>query len=186
MARANDKVCLGRIAGAHGVRGELRVESYTAAPADIVSYGSLRDEAGGRHFVLTLAGVTRGQLIARVKGVDDRNAAEALKGVELFVERAALPPTEDDEYYLSDLIGLSCESTSGESLGFVRAVHDFGAGDVIEIERTDGERAMLPFTRAVVPVVDLKAGRLVVEPPVEVEAQPEEATASNGTVGTGA
>jgi 16S rRNA processing protein RimM len=168
---AKRKVCLGMIAGAHGVRGDVRVQSFTADPADIVAYGPLTDEAGTRKLSLKLVGETRGQLIARIAGVADRNAAEALKGLRLYVERSALPATAAEEYYHGDLLGLRCELRDGEAYGTVAALHDFGAGDVIEIERPGGERVMLPFTSAVVPVVDLAGGRLVVEPPVEVVAE---------------
>jgi 16S rRNA processing protein RimM len=173
-----DRVCLGVIAGAHGVRGELRVESYTADPADIASYGPLTDETGRRRLTLTIVGAVRGQLIARIEGVDDRDAAEALRGLRLHVERSVLPEPAAEEFYHSDLVGLATERSDGTRFGVIRALHDFGAGDVVEIERPNGERVMLPFTKAIVPVIDLAAGRVLVEPPVETEARPERSARS--------
>jgi 16S rRNA processing protein RimM len=164
---ANERVCLGEIAGAHGVRGAVRVRSFTRNPADVAAYGALTDEAGRRKFVLAIVGQVRGQLIATIEGVKDRDAAEALRGVRLFVERAQLPAPGEEEYYHSDLLGMRCICVDGTTFGVVKAVDNFGAGDVIEVERPDGTRAMLSFTRAVVPSVDLGAGLIVVEPPEE-------------------
>lgn len=168
MARSNDKICLGVIAGAHGVRGEVRVESFTADPAAIAAYGPLGDERGQRRLTLELVGEKRGQLVARIAGIADRDAAEALKGLRLYVERAVLPPPAQDEYYHGDLLGLAVEARGGGRLGVVKGLYDFGAGSVIEVERPGGASVMLPFTRAVVPVVDLAGGRLVVDPPAEL------------------
>lgn len=165
MARPNDKVCLGVIAGAHGVRGEVRIESFTADPAAIAAYGPLSDEGGERRLALELVGESRGQLIARIAGIADRDAAAALKGLRLYVERARLPAPGADEYYHGDLLGLAVEDRDGGPLGVVKGLHEFGAGSVIEIERPSGARIMLPFTRAVVPVIDLAAGRIAVDPP---------------------
>ena len=164
-------VCLGVIAGAHGVRGEVRLESFAAKPSDIASYGPLRDESGERRFALTLRGSARGGLIARIEGIEDRDAAAALKGTRLHVERSSLPAPAEEEYYHSDLLGLRCERRDGALFGKVAALHNFGAGDVIEVEREDGERVLLPFTRATVPLVDLAGGRLVLELPFEVEVE---------------
>jgi len=176
VARPNDRVCLGVIAGAHGVRGEVRIESFTAEPAAITGYGPLSDERGERRLTLELVGETRGKLIARIAGIADRNAAAALKGMGLYVERERLPAPAEDEYYHSDLLGLAVEDRDGRRLGVVRGLHEFGAGSVIEIERPGGARIMLPFTRAAVPVIDLAAGRLVVDAPpglIEVDAEAE-------------
>jgi len=159
------------VGGAHGVRGAVRVRSFTARAADVAAYGPLSDEAGRRKFALTIVGEARGQLIATIDGVADRSAAEALRGVRLYVERRALPTPAEEEYYHSDLLGLRCQSRNGTGFGVVKAVHDFGAGAMIEVERPDGARVMLPFTRAVVPTVDLGAGLIVVEPPGEVAAE---------------
>jgi len=158
-------VLMGVITGAHGVKGQVRVKSFTAAPDAIVAYGPLEDERGDRRIRLELTGVVRGMLIARIDGVADRDAAERLKGTRLYLPREALPEPGEDEYYHADLIGLVVVLKEGAELGRVRAVHDFGAGDSIEVEKPDGGVVMVPFTESVVPVVDIKGGRLVVDPP---------------------
>ncbi len=156
---------MGIVTGAHGVRGLVRVKSFTAAPEAIAAYGPLEDERGARRLSLELKSALRGVLIARVDGVDDRNAAEGLKGTRLYLSRARLPAPGEEEYYHADLVGLAVELRGGGVLGRVRAVHDFGAGDSLEVERPDGETLLVPFTEAVVPVVDIAGGRLVVDPP---------------------
>src|SRR5579863_779673 len=158
-------VCVGVIAGAHGVQGAVRVKSFTADPEDIARYGPLEDESGGQRFSLRLVGSAKGVVIARLAGIADRDRAEGLRGMRLYLPRAALPPTADEEYYHADLIGLAAALADGTALGYVSAVHDFGAGDTLEIERPKGPAAMVPFTRAIVPIVDLAAGRLVLDPP---------------------
>jgi 16S rRNA processing protein RimM len=163
------RVLVGAIAAAHGVRGLVRVKSFTADPKSVASYGELSDERGLRHFRLTLQGQAKDGVIARIDGIDDRDAAEALKGTRLFVDREALPAlTEEDEFYQTDLVGLRVEACDGKTLGRVKAVLNFGAGDLLEIEG-EGVSLMLPFTRQVVPLVDLPGGRLVADPPAEVE-----------------
>ena len=156
---------MGVITGAHGVKGQVRVKSFTAAPDAIAAYGPLEDERGDRRIRLELTGVVRGMLIARIDGVADRAAAERLRGTRLYLPRKALPEPGEDEYYHADLIGLAVVLKEGAELGRVRAVHDFGAGDSIEVEKPDGGVVMVPFTESVVPVVDIKGGRLVVDPP---------------------
>jgi 16S rRNA processing protein RimM len=168
-----ERVCVGAVAGAHGVRGLVRIKTFTERPEDLTAYGPITDEAGQRVFEVTVTGRVKGGLLARIGGVADRYAAQALRGVRLYVARAAMPAPEAEEYYHADLIGLAAEDRDGRSLGRVSAVYNFGAGDMLEIERAEGESLLLPFTRAVVPVVDLEAGRLVVEPPEEVVAGPE-------------
>lgn len=165
MTEPRDMVCVGAVAGAHGVRGLVRIKSFTARPEDIVAYGPLTDERGARRLVLTLVGRSKGQLLARVEAVADRDAAEALKGFRLYVPRAALPEPEADDFYQGDLIGLAAASPDGRPLGRVRALHDFGAGPMLELTLAAGGSVMLPFTRAVVPLVDVAGGRLVVDPP---------------------
>jgi 16S rRNA processing protein RimM len=162
------RVCLGTVAGAHGVRGALRVKSFTAEPDDIAAYGPVTDEAGSREFKLRIVGHARGDLVIKVDGINDRDAAEALKGTRFYVARAALPEPEADEFYHTDLIGLAAEDEAGTALGTVRAVHDHGAGALIEIRSQDGAELLVPFTKVAVPVVDIAGGRLVVSPPEEV------------------
>jgi 16S rRNA processing protein RimM len=166
LAAAGDKrVLLGVITGPHGVRGLVRVKSFTAEPGAIAAYGPLEDERGERRFSLEPVGAAKGVLIARLAQVSDRDAAERLKGVHLYLPRAALPEPGEEEYYHADLVGLPAVLRDGEVFGRVRAVHGYGAGDSLEIERPDGRMVLLPFTSAVVPVVDVKGGRLVVDPP---------------------
>lgn len=167
------RLCVGIIVGAHGVRGELRIKSFTEDPADLASYGPVEDEAASRKFRLTLVGEAKGVVIARLAGVSDRNAAEALKGVKLFIARSALPELEEEEFYYSDLVGLRAEGTNGDTLGTVKGVFNFGGGDVIELVAPDGSHKMFAFTLATVPVVDVKGGRLVIDPPEETEARPD-------------
>jgi len=176
---AADRICLGVILGAHGVRGDIAVRSFAAVPADLVTYGPLGDEAGARSLALTLVRAEGDRLIVRAAGIADRDAAAALKGMRLHVARAALPEPAADEFYHSDLIGLAVRRTDGQAYGAVRALHDFGAGPVIEIERADGARVMLPFTLAVVPVVDIAGGHILVDPPAELDP----ATAARGEDG---
>jgi 16S rRNA processing protein RimM len=177
MSGPEKRVCVGAIAGAHGVQGAVRIKSFTADPSDVARYGPLEDEAGERRFSLRLAGNAKGVVIARLKGVADRNQAEALRGMRLYLPRAALPAPGDEEYYHADLIGLEAALADGTLIGRVRAVHDFGAGDTLEIERPAGPAAMVPFTRAIVPVVDLGAGRLVLDPPPGLIDEPAPARA---------
>lgn len=164
-----DRVCVGVISGARGLRGDVRVKSFTAAPEDVAAYGPVSDEKGTRTFALTVAGRAGGHVIVRIEGVNDRDDAEALKGTRLYVARDALPEPDEDEYYVADLVGLAVERAAEgdvpEPFGSVRAVHDFGGGDVLDVERADGSSVMVPFTRAAVPVVDIAGRRLVIDPP---------------------
>jgi 16S rRNA processing protein RimM len=169
------RVCVGAVGAAHGVRGAVRIKSFTAKPEDIARYGPLEDETGERQFTLRLIGAAKGVLIAKLSGVADRDRAEALRGLRLYLPRAALPPPEEEEYYHADLIGLDAVLTDGTPLGQVRAVHDFGAGDTLEITRAMGPPAVVPFTKAVVPEIDLAAGRLVLDPPPGLLDEPERA-----------
>ena len=159
------RICLGIITGAHGIKGWVRVKSFTAEPEAIASYGPLSDESGARRFELELVGTQKGVLLARIKGVEDRNTAERLKGVRLHVERAALPPPEEDEYYEADLIGITALREDGSVFGTIRAVNDFGAGASLEIEDQAGRTVVVPFTSAAVPMVDIANRRVVVVPP---------------------
>jgi 16S rRNA processing protein RimM len=159
------RVCVGVVTGAHGVRGAVRVKSFTADPRDVARYGPLENESGDRRFRLRLTGSAKGVVIAHLAGIDDRDQAEALRGLRLYLPRAALPPPGEEEYYHADLIGLEAALADGTPVGQVRAVHDFGAGDTLEIAPAAGPPVMVPFTRAIVPVVDLTAGRLVLDPP---------------------
>lgn len=159
-----DRVCVGAIAGAFGVRGEVRLKSFCTVPEDIAAYGPLTTEDGGRSFAVRLTRPVTGGLGARLSGVETREQAEALRGTTLWAPRAALPSLPDDEFYHADLIGLPVFDPGGAPLGTVRAIFDHGAGDIVEVAGPGGT-LLLPFTRAVVPTVDLAAGRIVADPP---------------------
>ena len=159
------RVCLGVVTAPHGVRGAVRIKSFTEEPEDVARYGPLTDETGVRRFELRLIGAAKGVVVARLSGIVDRNQAEALRGLRLYLPRSALPQTEDEEYYHADLIGLEAVLGDGTPVGQVRAIHDFGAGDTLELARPGAPPVMVPFTRAVVPSVELAAGRLVLDPP---------------------
>jgi len=164
---------MGIFGAAVGLKGELRLKSYTQDPAAIADYSPLlaRD---GRSFEITDLREANEVVIVRVKGVTSRTEAERLTNTELFVARDRLGETEEDEFFHADLIGLSAETSSGEVLGRVVALYDFGAGDMVEIRPAAGPVRVFPFTRAVVPVIDIAGGRLVIEPPNEIEAgEPE-------------
>ena len=165
MTDAAKRVCLGVVTGPHGVQGAVRIKSFTEAAEDVARYGPLADETGGRRFELQLIGAGKGVVIARLAGVEDRNQAEALRGLRLYLPRSALPRTETDEYYHADLLGLEAVLGDGTSVGRVRAIHDFGAGDTLELTRPGAPPVMVPFTRAIVPIVEPAAGRLVLDPP---------------------
>jgi len=168
-------VRLGVFGAAQGVRGEVRVKSFTADPAAIGAYGPLTDKDGQRRFALAVVRRLKGEmLIVRVKGVETRDAAEALAGVELFVRRSDLPPPGPREFYYDDLIGLAAVTPAGDPLGRVVAVLNYGAGDILEIEpEGGGETVLLPFSDAVAPEIDFDAGRIVIEPPGEIEGDSE-------------
>ena len=159
-----DRIWVGAIAGAFGVRGEVRLKSFCAQAEDIATYGPLATEDGRRSFAVRLTRPVNGGLGARLSGVETKEQADALKGTTLWADRAALPSLPDDEFYHADLIGLEVVDTGGASLGRVRAVHDHGAGDILEIYGAAGV-LLVPFTRAAVPTVDLAAGRIVADPP---------------------
>jgi 16S rRNA processing protein RimM len=158
---------MGVVGAPHGVRGAVRVKSFTDLPEAIASYGALEDESGVRRFALRIVGAAKGDgmVIAQLSGVADRDQAEALRGLRLYASRTVLPATEDDEFYHADLVGLAAMLDDGTKLGMVTAVHDFGAGDVIEIAPTGGRPVLVPFTRAAVPIVDIAGGRVVIDPP---------------------
>lgn len=164
-----DRVILvGRVAGAFGVRGEVRVISHTADPAAILSYGPLRAKDGAVALTPLSGRVDAKGVVLRAPEIATREAAEALKGLDLHVPRAALPPAEEDEYYLADLIGLQARSPAGEILGRVKSVNDFGAGDLLEIEpAAGGPTWWTPFTRESVPEVDLPGGAVTLVVPTE-------------------
>ena len=143
----------------------MRIKSFTEVPEAIASYGPLEDETGRRQFDPNLCGVAKGVVIVRFLGIEDRDQAEALRGLHLYLPRSALPQPEAEEYYHADLIGLDAVLADGTPVGRVRAIYDFGAGDTLELARDGGPPVLVPFTRAVVPIVAPAEGRLVLDPP---------------------
>ena len=163
-------VVMGVITSAHGIRGEVKIKSFTARPADIAAYGPLLLDDGPREVEILSLRPARGVLIARLAGVDDRDAAEALKGRRLTLPRARLPAPAEEEYYHADLIGLRAMDEAGAEVGTVVAVQNFGAGDLLEIRPAGGGPTFYhPFTRDHVPGVDIAGGRLIVRMPGDGE-----------------
>jgi len=181
-AADRDRVCVGAIAGAQGVRGAVRIKPFTDAPEDVAAYGPVSDEAENRRFEIDILEVRGGMVIAALDGVGDRNAAEALKGLRLYVARAVLPEADDDEFYHADLLGLKVVmAEGGAEVGTVRAIIPAGATEVLEIDRGPGQHTQLvPFTREAVPKIDIKAGWLSIDPPGETEEErPEDDVAGD-------
>ncbi len=162
---------LGRIAGAHGIRGEVLIKSFTAAPEDIGAYGALSTADGSRTYEIASARPTPKGVVARLVGIADRNAAEALKGTDLYIARDRLPPPSGDEFYYTDLVGMTAVTPDGTKLGEILAVQNFGAGDLLEVRLAGKAKTeLLPFTDSVVPHVDVAARRVtVVLPPERAE-----------------
>jgi 16S rRNA processing protein RimM len=167
------RICIARIGAAHGVRGAVKLWTVTEDPFAVKEYGPLLTKDGARSFEVATAREAKGHLVATLKGIATREEAERLNGLELYVAREKLPATEEDEYYHADLIGLAAINAAGEPLGRVIAIHNFGAGDIIEIAPPRGSTMLLPFTKAVVPSVDLVAGRVVIELPAEIDGGDE-------------
>lgn len=170
-----ERILVGRIGAAHGVRGEVKVRPFTEDPATLARLGPL-ETGDGRKLAIAAIRPQGDGFVARIAGVADRNAAETLRNLDLFVDRTALPAIEaEDEFYYADLVGLAAVTADGTALGRVVAIQDFGAGDLVEIEPPGGGTTrFLPFTREIVPVVDITGGRIVVAPPEESEARPEQ------------
>jgi 16S rRNA processing protein RimM len=162
-------ICVARIGAAHGVRGAVKLWTFTEDPFAVKVYGPLLTKDGARQFEVTSAREAKGHLVATLKGISTREEAERLNGVELYVAREKLPETDEDEYYHADLIGLAAVNAANEPLGKVIAIHNFGAGDIIEIAPPGGTTLLLPFTNAVVPSVDVAGGRVVIELPPEID-----------------
>lgn len=162
----DDLICVGAIAGAFGVHGEVRLKSFTTDPEAITEYAPLSSEDGARTFDLQITRPVTNGFAARLTGVRSKEEADALRGVRLFVPRDRLPALPDDEFYHTDLIGLTVVDTGGAVLGSVKAVLNHGAADLLELQRPNGSATvLLPFTQAIVPTVDLTAGRIVADPP---------------------
>jgi 16S rRNA processing protein RimM len=168
-------ICVARIGAAHGVRGAVKLWTFTEDPLAVKHYGPLTTKDGTRQFEVTHAREARDHLVATLKGIATREEAERLNGVELYIARDKLPETDEGEYYHADLIGLAAVTAADAPIGRVIAIHNFGAGDIIEIAPPHGPTLLLPFTNAVVPTVDLAGGRVVIELPEEVEGDDPDA-----------
>ena len=164
-------ICVARIGAAHGVRGEVKLWTFTEDPLAVKRYGPLATKDGARQFEVTQAREAKGHLVATLKGIATREDAERLNGLELYIAREKLPATDEDEYYHADLIGLAAVTPANEPLGRVIAIHNFGAGDIIEIAPVNGATMLLPFTNAIVPSVDLKGERVVIQLPEEIDGE---------------
>lgn len=162
----NEKIAVGAIAGSYGVRGELRVKSYTAIPEDIETYSPLTSEDGTRSFALALVRPVKNGFVARITDVTSKEEADALRGTVLFAQRDQLPSLPDDEFYHADLIGLQVFDTGGTLIGKVKTVQNHGADDLLETQLAGSSATVfLPFTKAAVPTVDLASGRIIADPP---------------------
>ena len=171
---ASELICVGAVTGTRGVKGDLRIKSFTADPQDITSFGALYDKTGNVSYELKVTGKAKDQLIGRITGTPDRTAAEKLKGLQFFVPRDNFPTVDDDEYYFSDLIGLNVEDTEGKALGTISSVENFGAGDILEIAGVINGGLMVPFNKITVPQVDIQNGVLVIDPPDGIFDPPDE------------
>ncbi|ODT72696.1 MAG: 16S rRNA processing protein RimM [Pelagibacterium sp. SCN 63-23] len=176
MADTSTRILLGKIGAAHGIKGEVRITSHTGDPQAIADYGPLATDRPGLTIVIETARLNKNVLVARLRGISDRNAAEALNGVSLYVERSQLPQTDDeDDFYHADLIGLDARLISGVSIGAVIALPNYGAGDLIEVrDPRSGDTFLYPFTRAVVPEIRIADGYLVIAPPLDADPGEEE------------
>jgi 16S rRNA processing protein RimM len=165
---AAGRICVAEIGGAHGIGGEVKLKSFTADPMALKGYSPLESEDGTTRFAIEALRPGKSHLIAQLRGILDRSAAERLAGVKLFVPRACLPPVATDEFYHADLVGLRAITAEGAEIGTVMAVHDFGAGAILELQLAQSDATlMLPFTATCVPEVDLARGRIMVVPPEE-------------------
>jgi 16S rRNA processing protein RimM len=162
-------VLLAAIIGAQGLKGAVKAKIFTAMPEALTRYGALHDAAGRKFEITAFRPGKTGEAVMSFQGIESRDAAEALKGTELFIARDALPTTAKDEFYHADLIGLEAQDGEGRSLGKVAAIHNFGAGDVIELTRSDGDSVLLAFTADNVPTIDVPGGRIVVAVPEDDE-----------------
>ena len=168
-------VLLGEITGAHGIRGDVLVRTYTAEPEAIASYGDVTDASGLKRYSIRVVRVTDKGIVARINAIADRNGAEALRGTKLYIERKQLPPAAEQEYYYDDLIGLRAIAPDGQSIGTVVAVQNFGAGDLLEVQPASGAATeFIPFVDEWVPHVDVAAGTIVIDRRAEDEDESRE------------
>ena len=167
-------ILVGVIGAPHGVKGELRLKSFTADPLAIADYDPLTDDKGETLLLTKVRLLKDDMLVVKFDGIDGRDEAAKLTRRELFVLRSQLPPPDEDEFYFSDLIGLAVKTVAGEDFGTIHAVENYGAGDVLDIKKNDGEHVLVPFTKAAVPHVDMAARLVTIDPPLETEAREDE------------
>lgn len=176
---SKDRVLLGVVAAPHGVRGLVRIKSFTEDPMAVATYGPLSDESGKKEYRVEALSAAKGAVLARIEGVADRTAAEALRGLRLYVERDALPEAGEREWYEADLVGLKAVGRDGRDWGKVTAFHDFGAGSVMEVSGGSRGGLMLPFTDEAVPEIDIEGGKVVIDPPAGLLAGAEKKEAES-------
>ena len=174
-AEPEGKVCIAQIGAVHGVRGDVRIKLFSDDPASLTQYGPLANADGSRHFEIESARLSKTVYVCRIKGLRDRNEAETLNGVRLYVDRDALPDLEDEEFYHSDLIGLEARLEDGQVIGTIVGIHDFGAGDLLDIMPKKGKGLYVPFTREAVPEVKVSQGYVLVVPPEGLLDEPDDA-----------
>ncbi len=176
----SELICVGAVTGARGIKGDIRIKSFTDDPEAIADYGLLFDKTGTQTFDLSITGQAKGQLVGRIKGTRDRNEAEKLKGLQLFVRRDILPQPDEDEFYFSDLIGLRVEDLEGNAFGTIQSVDNYGAGDVLEIVGVVAGGLIVPFTKQTVPRVDISEGLVIIDPPDGLLEPPDKEAHGNG------
>lgn len=176
MAPGQNRILMGKIGAAHGIKGEVRITSFTENPEGLADYGTFETDRPGLSITVEAARLNKNVLIARLKGIRDRNSAEVLNGVSLFIDRSRLPdPEDEDDFYHTDLIGLDARLETGVSIGTVSAVPNFGAGDLLEVrDPRSGDTFLYPFTKAVVPTIRIDQGFLVISPPLDADPGEEE------------
>lgn len=158
-----EKICLGAVVGVHGIRGEVKVKTYTEDEHNLTRYGKVSNQTGDREFELKIVGHSKELLRVKIKGIEDRTTAETLIGIGFYIERSRLPELKEDEFYHADLIGLDVQNIKGERIAQVNALYNFGAGDLIELKMADGTLEMLPFSKQYVPIIDIEKGFIIVE-----------------------
>ena len=160
---SDNKICLGAVVGVHGIRGEVKVKSFSDNEKNLTRYGDVSNESGDKNYSLKIVGHSKELLRVKIKGVDDRNTAETLVGTAFYINRDLLPDLKDDEFYHTDLIGLDVRNSNNETIGEVNAIYNFGAGDIIELKLNEGSLEMLPFTKSYVPTINIKEHYIIVE-----------------------
>ena len=167
---SDNRICVGIVTGPHGLKGDVKLKSYPENPKDVAAFGPVTDKSGERQFDIRILSANQKGLVVELSGVRGREAAEAIRGTELYMVRDLLPELEEDEFYYSDLVGLVVEDINGAAIGTVSLVDNYGAGEIIEVDLKDGGTEMYPMSREVVPTIDLKNGRVVINPPAEIFA----------------